>query len=146
MAIAKVSLHCILFFFLVWALRLNGGAGQTYRSSRPEVFCKKGVLKNFAIFTGKHLCWSLFLIKLQAWKIRNVHRKASVLVSLFNKIAGLKASSFFKKRLQHSCFSVNIAKLLRIALFIELFRRLLLDLTQSKLTQSRQSISIKTVS
>ena len=24
---------------------------------------KKVVLKNFAIFTGKHLCWSLFLIK-----------------------------------------------------------------------------------
>ena len=26
------------------------------------------VLKNFVIFTGKHLCWSLFLIKLQACK------------------------------------------------------------------------------
>ena len=25
-----------------------------------------GVLKNFAMFTRKHLCWSLFLIKLQA--------------------------------------------------------------------------------
>ena len=25
------------------------------RSSRPEVFCKKDVLKNFAKFTGKHL-------------------------------------------------------------------------------------------
>ena len=24
-----------------------------YRSSRPEVFCKKGVLKNFVKFTGK---------------------------------------------------------------------------------------------
>ena len=23
-----------------------------------------GVLKNFVIFTGKHLCWSLFLIKM----------------------------------------------------------------------------------
>ena len=31
------------------------------RSSRPEVFCKKGVLKNFAKFTGKRLCQSLFL-------------------------------------------------------------------------------------
>ena len=28
----------------------------------------KKVLKNFAIFTGKQLCWSLFLIKLQAWR------------------------------------------------------------------------------
>ena len=26
----------------------------------PEAFCKKGVLKNFANFTGRHLCWSLF--------------------------------------------------------------------------------------
>ena len=30
------------------------------RSSRPDVFCKKRVLKNFAKFTGKHLCQSLF--------------------------------------------------------------------------------------
>ena len=45
----------------------------------PEVFCKKAVLKNFAIFTWKQLCWSLFLIKLQA-------------------------CSFIKKRLQHRCF------------------------------------------
>ena len=27
----------------------------TYRSSRPEVLCKKGVLRNFAKFTEKHL-------------------------------------------------------------------------------------------
>ena len=27
-----------------------------YKSSRLEVFCKKGVLRNFAKFTGKHLC------------------------------------------------------------------------------------------
>ena len=33
------------------------------RSSRPEVFCKKAVLRNFAKFTGKHLCQSLFLNK-----------------------------------------------------------------------------------
>ena len=33
--------------------------GDICRSSRPEVFCKKGVLKNFGKFTGKHLCQSL---------------------------------------------------------------------------------------
>ena len=27
-----------------------------YRSSRTEVLCKKGVLRNLAKFTGKHLC------------------------------------------------------------------------------------------
>ena len=31
----------------------------TVRSCSYEVFCKKGVLRNFAKFTGKHLCQSL---------------------------------------------------------------------------------------
>ena len=55
------------------------------RSSRPEVFCKKGVLRNFPKFTGKHLCQSLF-----------------------NKVAGL-----FKIRLWHRCFPVNFVKFLK---------------------------------
>ena len=40
------------------------------KSNRPEVFCEKGVSKNFAKFTGKHLRQSLFLIKLQAWGLQ----------------------------------------------------------------------------
>ena len=28
-----------------------------------EVFCKKGVLRNFVKFTGKHLCQGLFFDK-----------------------------------------------------------------------------------
>ena len=35
-----------------------------YRSSSLQMFFEKGALKNFAGFTEKHLCWSLFLIKL----------------------------------------------------------------------------------
>ena len=31
-----------------------------------EVYLEKDVLKNFANFKGKHLCWSLFLIKLRS--------------------------------------------------------------------------------
>ena len=34
-----------------------------HRSSRSEVFCKKGVPINFAKFTGKHLYHSLFFNK-----------------------------------------------------------------------------------
>ena len=34
-----------------------------FRSSSAEVFCKKGVLKNFEKFTRKHLCQSLFFNK-----------------------------------------------------------------------------------
>ena len=33
------------------------------RSSRPEVFCDKDVLRNFAKFTGKHLYRGLQLVK-----------------------------------------------------------------------------------
>ena len=51
------------------------------RSSRSQMFFNIVVLKNFAIFSGKHLRWSLFLIKLQAWTL-----------------------SFINKRLQHRCF------------------------------------------
>ena len=53
-----------------------------------EVFCKKDVLKNFTRFTGKHFCWSLF----------------------FNKVAGLRLESLFKKRLEHGCFPLNLVK------------------------------------
>ena len=33
---------------------------SSLRSSRPRVFCEKGVLRKFAKFFGKHLCQSLF--------------------------------------------------------------------------------------
>ena len=34
-------------------------------SSRPEVFCKKAVLRNFTKFKVKHLCKSLFFNKVE---------------------------------------------------------------------------------
>ena len=38
-----------------------------YRNSRPEVFCKKGVLRNFEKLTGKHLCQGLFFNNTPDW-------------------------------------------------------------------------------
>ena len=43
----------------------------------PEVFHKKAVLKNFALFIRKHLCRSLFLIKLQAFRLATLSRTDS---------------------------------------------------------------------
>ena len=63
-------------------------------SSRPEVFCKTGVLRNFAKFTIKHLPQSLFS----------------------NKVAGWDCN-FIKKKLRHRCFPVNFAKFLRKLFF-----------------------------
>ena len=48
-----------------------------FQKKPPEVFYKKGVLRNFTEFTGKYLCRSLFL----------------------NKVAGLRPATLLKKRL-----------------------------------------------
>ena len=66
------------------------------KSSRSQIFFKIGALSNIAKSTGKHLCWSFFLMK----------------------VACLKAYNFIKKRFQHRCFPMNIAKFLR-ALFLQ---------------------------
>ena len=39
------------------------GLSAKIKSSRPEVFCKKGVLKDFAKFTEKHMFQSLVIKK-----------------------------------------------------------------------------------
>ena len=57
----------------------------------PEVIVRKGVLRNFAKFTGKHLCQSLF----------------------FNKVTYLRPAILLKKRLWYRCFPVNFEKFLR---------------------------------
>ena len=71
-----------------------------YRSSRPEVFCKKGVFRNFAKCTRKP-------------------PKKQVPKREFIK-------TLFKKRLWHSCFPVNFTKFLRTPFLIEHLRWLLL--------------------
>ena len=50
----------ILVDFVGKSIVLNSQIGRNW-SSRPELFCKKVILRNFAKYTGKHLCQSLFL-------------------------------------------------------------------------------------
>ena len=42
---------------------MSGYMWVDYRSSRPDVFCKKGVLRNFSKSTENDLCQSLYLNK-----------------------------------------------------------------------------------
>ena len=77
---------------------------QKYRNSRLEVFCRKGVLRNFEKLTGKHLYQSL----------------------LFNKVAGLRTATLLKKRFWYRCFPVNFSKFLKTPSITEHRRRLLL--------------------
>ena len=45
---------------LIFLITFNPFKENLPQKQPSEVFHKKAVLKNFAIFTGKHLCWSLF--------------------------------------------------------------------------------------
>ena len=64
------------------------GTSTNFESSQQRCSIKKGVVRNFTKFTGKHLCLSLFFIK----------------------AAGLRPATLLKKRLWHGCFPVNFAK------------------------------------
>ena len=44
--------------------------GTSLQKQSLEVFCKKGVLRNFAKFTGKHLCQSLFFDKVAGLRLQ----------------------------------------------------------------------------
>ena len=50
-----------------------------------------------------------------------------MLESLFKKVEGLKARKFIKKRPQHRCLLVNIAKFLRLPISKNICERLLFD-------------------
>ena len=47
--------------------------------------------------------------------------------SLFNKVASLKACDCMKKKIQHKCFHLNIAKFLRTLILKNIRKWLLLD-------------------
>ena len=66
---------------------------STCRSSHQRCSVRKGVLRNFAKFSGKFLCQIIFLIKLQ--------------------VSGLRPATLLKKRLWHGCFPVNFVNFLK---------------------------------
>ena len=60
--IFKIGFSICMFFFLNRFME-ERSIPDKLKSSRSQMFFNIGALKNFANFTGKHLCWSLFLIK-----------------------------------------------------------------------------------
>ena len=63
----------------------------------PEVFCKI----NFAYISGKHLCWSLFFIKLQSLTL-NFTRKKTLAHVFSCDYSEIFKSPFFTKHLRAS--------------------------------------------
>ena len=114
----KKSISWILTEYAKWFPQI--------RSSGSQIFCKIGALKDWAIFTGKHLCWSLFFIKLQVFSPATLLKRDSNTVvflwmlwnfywvifieSLFHKIPLLAASTAQKMKISLRISSVNATK------------------------------------
>ena len=58
---------------------------RIFKEAATGVFCKKGVLRNFAKFIGKHLCQGLFLNKVVGLTLQHHHR---VTASIFDSNTG----------------------------------------------------------
>ena len=85
-------------------MRENDAQSVSVEKQPPDVLHKKASLKNVAIFTGKHLCWSLFLIKLQAFSYTTSFKKESNTTANITKRSNTLKQFFLK--LLPNCLSV----------------------------------------
>ena len=65
-----------------------------FRSSHLEIFCRKGVLRNFAKFTGKPLCQSLFLNKVAVAPAP--HPRAAPKMPILNRVKNDQVSLYYQ--------------------------------------------------
>ena len=72
-----VKIRC---FFMAYCKVLK----WTFQKQSREVFCKKGALRNFAKFTWKHLCQSLFLNKVAGIRLLRKAIKKETLEQVFS--------------------------------------------------------------
>ena len=81
------------------------------------MFLKIDVLKNFAIFTGKQLRWSLYLIKLQAFKCFPVNIAKSLTAVFLQSTSG---GCFCRCSVLHHIFKKTLLNILQlyIAFFV----------------------------
>ena len=82
------------------------------QSGRPIRFLNNFIQFSMQYITTIRTSRSQMFFEIGVLKVCNIHRKTPVLESLFSKVASLEACNFIKKRLQHRCFPVNIAKFL----------------------------------
>ena len=100
-----------MFWLLFWCL--DKTVSHHYRSSCPEVFCKKGVLRNLAKLTGKHLYRDSFLIKRLFF---NFIKKESLAQVLFCEFCEISKNSFFYGTPQVAAFKMIVFKKIRDSL------------------------------
>ena len=74
-----------------------------FRSSRWQIFFKICVIKNFANSKGKHLCWSLCLIKLQVSRPAFLSKRDSNTGAFLWNLQNL-LENLFLKNTSSGCF------------------------------------------
>ena len=95
----KITINKLIRKFVTWPFSIHRNKkiqDNNFEKQPPADFYKKSC---FAAFTGKHLCWSLLLIKLQTWSPWGLH---------------------------HRCFLRNIAKFSRPPISKNISKRLIL--------------------
>ena len=75
------------------------------RSSCPEVFCKKGVLRNVIKFTRKHLCQSLFFDKVAGLRHATLIIKETLAQVLSSEFYEISKNTFFYRTLLVAAFA-----------------------------------------
>ena len=76
------------------------------RSSHQSCSIEKAVLKNFAIFTGKHLSWSLLLIDLQASRPATFLKRDSNTPMFSCEYCKIFKNNYFDKNLRTTASAV----------------------------------------
>ena len=82
-----------------------------------EVFCKKGVLRNFAKFIGKHMCQSLFFNKVH--RENNKNNKNNFTFFIFYLLSSSFFFSDFTFYKEALCFIIFILSLCSNTLTLE---------------------------
>ena len=85
-------------------MRTIGISFSYHRSSHSQMFFKIIVLKNFAIFAEKLLCWSFFLIKFHVWRPTTLLKRDST-----TQMFSFEYYEIFKN-FQQQLFLKNICK------------------------------------
>ena len=107
-----------------------------YQSSSLQMFFKKGVRKDFAKFTGKQLCWSLFLVRRSAGLSKR-DSNTGVFLWIFCEIfkntvfteylrwlhKNLSERSFVEYVFLQRCFRFNVQYVKFVPLVSQSFRR-----------------------
>ena len=87
---------------------------NSFKSSRSQMFFKISVFKNYAIFTGKQMRSSLFLIKLQACSFMNISSSNVTfkIETITKSIIGLTnlCYKFIQKQPFTMFFKINVLK------------------------------------